>query len=762
MSEQKIIPPSPPRQWQQYLKRLESRTKTRKLLHVLDSFPLSSSLDFYETTLQGNKAIRVFLGHRKQSNGVVSKIWAYIVSGDSGMVPSVVFRDEESRTSGETQLYPRAASSLLRRAMDLHSPFCFLHFDSGDSPTNVRGMLCALVAYYALSAGFHDCALNWENFEVSLFQALQYIASRVEYQRRQPHHVDQSASILGDQAALAEETFQSSAEDAGASSAEDEVTHERKGGAVRSLGSSIKAKAGTTLAHLKKELGARVRLLDRIPDTPITISRQSRYPSYFPFRLHFGTYRPADLRRSPLIDVYVYFTHNGRNDVHIIGHGANGKEWSWKFDTLRDIQPFAPFAPFMRPTDLDIKTQGNKIRTLVYYYFMLAENEGLIDDPRIRVNTGMLGSFASACKTLQKEGRGSPQSARPAPGRNTDNVVQDSSEDTYSEQTNQDSESHEKKRSLVVKLKLNGKLLAEITGSPIPSQRIEVPDSESDEEIMQLDDTNEPATLPTQEAHIAHSLEADVSSRPKPGDSIHAVIVLSSSPGNLGQEVILGGPSRDSGFMSSSASPLMLPSSELNGTSPDLDPMVLDEKEDKSSAPDQTLNIGMGQTGQEYSGQNLPQPSKNQVPMTLFDRDSPASVISISSSSVIEDGDVNMPLFHIGLPPAISAPMAEPPTLPSQHNSIVNLCSDEEDSVPLRSLKPELEKTSEPLPVAYSSRTSIDQTSDRPDDAPSRDHKRNLDNIYDIYGSDIEEVEADILGDSWSRSQAKRRRTTID
>jgi hypothetical protein len=35
--------------------------------------------------------------------------------------------------------------------------------------------------------------------------------------------------------------------------------------------------------------------------------------------------------------------------------------------------------------DQDLTTRGNKIRSLVYYYFMLAENEGLIDDPKLQV-----------------------------------------------------------------------------------------------------------------------------------------------------------------------------------------------------------------------------------------------------------------------------------------------------------------------------------------------------------------------------------------
>jgi hypothetical protein len=88
--------------------------------------------------------------------------WGYILIERNEIVPPVLIRDELPIVNGErTFLQPRAATSLLRRATELEPPFCFLQFEPHDEAINVRGMLCALILYYALISGLTDSATRW-------------------------------------------------------------------------------------------------------------------------------------------------------------------------------------------------------------------------------------------------------------------------------------------------------------------------------------------------------------------------------------------------------------------------------------------------------------------------------------------------------------------------------------------------------------------------------------------------------------------------
>jgi len=186
MSAKQVHPLPVPRQWQSLISRIRSTLRAHDLLDVLESLPLASSFTFHEATTLKQKAIRFHIGFRKQSDEAEARAWAYILLGPSEIDPPILFRDEVLPAAGSdsrTQVFPRAASSLLRTAGELFPPFCFLQVDPDDKATNVRGMICSVVAYYALASGLTDCAMKWSRFESSLAQALQYIESRAEYQQ---------------------------------------------------------------------------------------------------------------------------------------------------------------------------------------------------------------------------------------------------------------------------------------------------------------------------------------------------------------------------------------------------------------------------------------------------------------------------------------------------------------------------------------------------------------------------------------------------
>jgi hypothetical protein len=77
--------------------------------------------------------------------------------------------------------------------------------DPADNATNVRGMICSLVAYYALMSGLSDCAIKWTRFESSFIQALQYVDNRAEYRRWLEVQAEDSNATLDEHMSHAEE-----------------------------------------------------------------------------------------------------------------------------------------------------------------------------------------------------------------------------------------------------------------------------------------------------------------------------------------------------------------------------------------------------------------------------------------------------------------------------------------------------------------------------------------------------------------------------
>ena len=167
-----------PLRWQRCINRLNATLVRRGLFTVIEEVLSPATPTFDQASLQGHKALNILLGDRKQSDGMSVSVWAYILLDSNGSEPSILFRDEvpiHSNGANTLRLYPRSASSLLRKANHLESPFCLLHQETDEGVKDGRGMLCAVIAYYALIAGLSDCAIRWRRFDTCMIAALDYI-----------------------------------------------------------------------------------------------------------------------------------------------------------------------------------------------------------------------------------------------------------------------------------------------------------------------------------------------------------------------------------------------------------------------------------------------------------------------------------------------------------------------------------------------------------------------------------------------------------
>jgi hypothetical protein len=401
MSAQSILPPLLPRQLLRFLSRLKVKLKQSHLLRVLEALPAATTIDFYESNLLDRKAVRTFVGYRTQDDGSMARTWAYVLLNHDVAEPAIVFRDEVSQGDNEfvqkdnlIVSHRRSATSLLRRAGKLLPPFRFLQFDSNKETHNVRSMICALILYYALATGITDSATKWAKFESSLLEALRHIESNADYQdwRAEQHEPTKISEATGLRLDTAPDDTDSRIE-----AQNDVINAPMRGGVVRSIGRSMVATPGTGFAQFKDALGTQVHLLDAIPFTPITIERQNSFPEYFSFRLHLGTYRDAN--------VYVYLAPDLRPNLRILAEpGDDNVVPEWTLNDLSDteLQLIKPFDFFMSLHRQDLTARGLRVRYFVYYYFMLAENEGLIDDLELRITAKtILPRFISACKELQ-------------------------------------------------------------------------------------------------------------------------------------------------------------------------------------------------------------------------------------------------------------------------------------------------------------------------------------------------------------------------
>lgn len=393
-----------------YIKRLRATLEASGLLHILDSLPLPTSFELHRTTLEGNDAITFHVGNRKQSDGIPIPVWAYVfVFGNKLAATPILFREKIPTVTPDgiqEQLFPRSASSILRRATGLQPPFCFLQCDAEPSHrVSVRDMLCALILYNLLCLGHVDHAMTWTQFDIALLEALQHIEESYEYHVWRKGVANEQSDTLD--ASIGDDVNMATVITNGLSSSASSVQFQnaRPGEVVRSLGHPTQIALKGTLAKIVRIMqAAKVHLLDKIPAAPIRITRQTTYPECYPFRLHLGVYK-ANLQAQTAtdVDVFVYLSDKGKQRIRIRGHDANGKELSWKFDTLQRIQLQEPFSLFTRPTSYSQTTQANKIRALVQYYFALAENAGLVDKLPFDVTEGLVTTLCTACRNLEQE-----------------------------------------------------------------------------------------------------------------------------------------------------------------------------------------------------------------------------------------------------------------------------------------------------------------------------------------------------------------------
>jgi hypothetical protein len=169
----------------------------------MDEVLSSAAFQFDQSSLHGRDAMRVSLGDRRQNDGRTVTVRAYILHDDIKSEPSIVFRNEvrvNSNGATMTKLYPRPAASLLRKASHLQPPFCFLQQETDEGVKDGRGMLCAVVAYYALVAGMSDRALRWRRFDACLIAALNYInrivGTPIAKHGMQPQNVTRNVDII--------------------------------------------------------------------------------------------------------------------------------------------------------------------------------------------------------------------------------------------------------------------------------------------------------------------------------------------------------------------------------------------------------------------------------------------------------------------------------------------------------------------------------------------------------------------------------------
>jgi hypothetical protein len=254
-----------------------------------------------------------------------------------------------------------------------------------------------------------------------MIQALRHIKSRASYQqwRHEQRIASSDASKVGktmgqkaqpkpEEAMFETQSAQYTTEGSPTTSASciDAYT----GGLVRSSGSAVTIKPCTSLSVLKNQLGnKRFELLDNIPSVSIVVSRHSFDPPYFPFRVRIGTHDWAS--EGPLA-IYAYLVHDGikKNVMKILSHNKQGDERSWPLERLEDLTLFEPFKCLNK---LKTKSDGAKpgpsaraakIRSVVAYYFFLAENEGSIGDPRIQIGEAFCKRLSTACAELGKAG----------------------------------------------------------------------------------------------------------------------------------------------------------------------------------------------------------------------------------------------------------------------------------------------------------------------------------------------------------------------
>lgn len=327
-------------------------------------------------------------------------------------------------------------------------------------------------------------------------------------------------------------------------------------------------------------MGDKIKLLDAIPDTPIKFEKQTVYPNYAQFRIYFGSYHGCP--------VYVYRAIDKKAGFKIIAHKeGGGEENDWTFFTLSGLELVSPFNLFMQGEHQDLAASANKIRYLVYYYLMLAENDGVIGNARLVTSlSSMKSSFCAACNNLEKaaqsvanndgESTSSGASAERQPSIATSAAAAARSTPVHRKPSENIPEF------LVVKLSIDPKILAAIIGEVVPHPSVELTDNETpqidgvadsedededrEEDFGRRDATDGRRDRAGSRLHTAprepsvDSVLGRASSSEAANAQLHFEQVIAEANEDIDIETDLRddsrNPSRDSGFASSSAPPL--------------------------------------------------------------------------------------------------------------------------------------------------------------------------------------------------------------
>ena len=394
------------------LERLEELLIKEELLEVLQSLPPPDSWRFQQALESDPSTVRLFLGYRPQNDGALAQSWACMIADSTELKPPVTFWDQEPK-KGRT--FPRSASSVLRKTEALHPPFCFLQHDPVDKTTGVRDMLCALILYGTLVTGADTCALQWDKFEESLCIALRYIVSRDTY--HQWLHEQKLTTIKSGGSNQKLTTIRSDGGD-----------QNYTGGVVRPGSGQMTVRPNTSLAKLRDELDEKkLKMIESLPSIPMSLSPHSLGGNYFPFRMCIGSHPSV---KGETVAIHAYFIHDGTKPVTIrfLSHDDADEVTAW---TVDDLSKVTLLEPFKYLNDLKKASYGTgkgssarsaKIKSLISYYFCLAENEGLIGNPPVTTGESFAKRLCAAANELQDarlEGEGRHEREEITPKKNS-------------------------------------------------------------------------------------------------------------------------------------------------------------------------------------------------------------------------------------------------------------------------------------------------------------------------------------------------------
>ena len=376
---------------------------------------------------------------------------------------------------------------------------------------------------------------------------------------------------------------------------------------MRSAGSSIIAKPGSLLAEFISDLGNKIGLLDAIPPSPITFEKQTDFPSYAPFRMRLGSYLGCP--------AYVYRAKDKKSTLRVIVNRADGQQRDWTFLDLSNLELVPPFSLLFQKQGQEESTRNLKTRYLVYYYLMLAENEGLISNAGLRTSLASFKpSFCAACRDLQAVIQSAGNIGLPLEQSTSEGAVIESQSSAASVRTSCETETDPElaPMSLVVKLPIDPRTLEAIIGVTVgdssmdragseASQPAEVADSE-DEDLGESSVSDDGSDRQTEmQVDVGVRLSQTPSEDPA-NTQLHLEEASAREDDSMetDKEGYTRYGSRDSGFASSSApllspkTPTSIPSrqgSMVDSTSVNITDDTIEGHQDMEDAPESLIEL---------------------------------------------------------------------------------------------------------------------------------------------------------------------------